>query len=240
MAEKENKKFKFKQILSLKEGIFLSIEIITPLIFCIIFGCRDWINLIGAQIGIVSIFFLAKASLLGISLSFVFSLFYAITSLNYKYYGEAIIYFAFMIPLGITSAIIWIINRFKKTAEVTIVKTKKIDFVIGPIASVILTFGLFWLLRYLGTQNIITSTISLFTSFLALYFQLRRSRFTEIFFAANDIVLITLWILATIDDISYLPIVICFVFLLVNDLYGFFNWSKIQKEQEMILAEENN
>ena len=119
-----------------------------------------------------------------------------------------------MIPLGIISAIIWIINRFKKTAEVTIGKTKNIDFLIGPTASGILTFSLFWLLKYLGTQNIVTSTISLFTSFLALYFQLKRSKFAEIFFAANDIVLITLWTLATIENISYLPIQMCFVFLL--------------------------
>lgn len=227
-----NKKFQLKNILSLKEIIFLSLEIIIPIILYFVFNCQDYMNLIGAEIGIVSIFFLAKASLFGIGLSLLFSTFYAITSLNYTYYGEAIIYFAFMIPIGIASGIIWIINRFKGTAEVSIVSTKKIDFIIGPIISSILTFALFWLLRYLGTQNIVTSTISLFTSFLALYFQLKRSKYGEIFFAANDVVLITLWTLATIDDISFMPIVVCFIFLLVNDIYGFFNWSKIKKKQD--------
>ncbi len=227
-----NKKFQLKNILSLKEIIFLSLEIIIPIILYFVFNCQDYMNLIGAEIGIVSIFFLAKASLFGIGLSLLFSTFYAITSLNYTYYGEAIIYFAFMIPIGIASGIIWIMNRFKGTTEVSIVSTKKTDFIIGPIASGILTFALFWLLRYLGTQNIITSTISLFTSFLALYFQLKRSKYGEIFFAANDVVLITLWTLATIDNISFMPIVFCFIFLLVNDIYGFFNWSKIKMKQD--------
>jgi len=227
-----NKKFKLKTILSLKEIVFLSFEVIIPIVLYFVFNCHDYMNLIGAEIGIVSIFFLAKASLFGIGLSLLFSTFYAITSLNYTYYGEAIIYFAFMIPIGIVNGIIWIINRFKGTIEVSIVSTKKKDFLIGPIVSGSLTFALFWLLRYLGTQNIITSTISLFTSFLALYFQLKRSKYGEIFFAANDVVLITLWILATIDDISFIPIVICFIFLLINDIYGFFNWSKIKKKQD--------
>ena len=234
VVERMLNKINFKKILSLKEVIFLSLEIIIPIILYFIFNCQDYMNLIGAEIGIISIFFLAKASLFGIGLSLLFSTFYAITSLNYTYYGEAIIYFAFMIPIGIANGIIWFRNRFKGTTEVEILSSKRIDFILGPTIAAILTFSLFWLLRYLGTENIITSTISLFTSFLALYFQLRRNRFTELFYAANDIVLIVLWTLATIDDISFIPIVTCFLFLLINDLYGFFNWSKIQKRQEII------
>jgi len=238
MGEKV-KKFNLKNIITWQEAILLIVELAIPLILYFVFKCDDYQNLLGAQLGIISIFFLAKASLIGIVLSLLFSLFYAITSLNFQYYGEAIIYFAFMIPLGIISGVIWFINRFKGTTEVAILSTKKIDFMIGPIASVILTFGLFWLLRYLGTENIITSTLSLFTSFLALYFQIKRSRFTQLFYAANDIVLITLWTLATIEDISYIPIVSCFVFLLVNDLYGFFNWTRIKKRQDEITNNEN-
>ena len=238
MDEKE-KKFNLKNIITWQETILLIIELAIPLVLYFVFKCDDYQNLLGAQLGIISIFFLAKASLIGIVLSLLFSLFYAITSLNFQYYGEAIIYFAFMIPLGIISGVIWFINRFKGTTEVAILSTKKSDFIIGPIASVTLTFGLFWLLRYLGTENIITSTLSLFTSFLALYFQIKRSRFTQLFYAANDIVLITLWILATIEDISYVPIVSCFAFLLVNDLYGFFNWTRIKKRQDEITINEN-
>ena len=49
---------------------------------------------------------------------------------------------------------------------------------------------------------------------------------------ANDIVLIILWILAAISDISYLSVAICFVMFLINDTYGFINWSRMQKRQE--------
>ena len=43
--------------------------------------------------------------------------------------------------------------------------------------------------------------------------------------------LIVLWTMATISDISYLSVIICFVMFLVNDLYGFINWKRMQKSQ---------
>ena len=38
--------------------------------------------------------------------------------------------------------------------------------------------------------------------------------------AANDVVLIVLWVLASIHDIRYVSVVVCFVAFLVNDIYG--------------------
>ena len=75
------------------------------------------------------------------------------------------------------------------------------------------------------------STVSVATSFLAAYMTFRRSAFYAVRYAANDIVLIALWIFATIKDISYISVVICFVVFFVNDLYGFVNWLKISKRQ---------
>ena len=44
-------------------------------------------------------------------------------------------------------------------------------------------------------------------------------------------VLIILWILAAVEDISYLSVIICFVMFLVNDLYGFVSWKRMEKRQ---------
>lgn len=49
---------------------------------------------------------------------------------------------------------------------------------------------------------------------------------------ANDLVLITLWIMATVESPSYLPMVFCFAQFFVNDMYGFFNWSRLRKQQK--------
>ena len=83
----------------------------------------------------------------------------------------------------------------------------------------------------------IPSTISVTTSFIAVYLTFRRSPLYALGYAANDIVLIVLWTLATIEDMTYLSVVICFAMFLVNDIYGFVNWRKMRKKQATDSAE---
>ena len=50
-------------------------------------------------------------------------------------------------------------------------------------------------------------------------------------YAANDIVLIVLWVLASLCDIRYVSVVVCFVAFFVNDIYGYVSWQKMKKRQ---------
>ena len=90
----------------------------------------------------------------------------------------------------------------------------------------------YFILEHFETANIIPSTLSVTTSFVAVYLTFRRSPYFAVAYAANDIVLIILWIMATLQDVSYLSVVICFVMFFVNDLYGFYNWKRMQRRQE--------
>lgn len=94
------------------------------------------------------------------------------------------------------------------------------------------TFIFYYILLFFHTANLVPSAVSVTTSFLAVYLTFRRSAFYAAAYAANDIVLIILWILAALTDISYLSVVICFIMFFVNDIYGFVNWSKMRKRQE--------
>ena len=76
------------------------------------------------------------------------------------------------------------------------------------------------------------SALSVTTSFLAVYLTFRRSPYFALAYAANDVVLILLWILASAEEIRYLSVVVCFVAFLFNDLYGFINWRKMKKKQQ--------
>ena len=99
------------------------------------------------------------------------------------------------------------------------------------IATAIITLIFYFILSAFQTKNIIPSTISVTTSFLAVYLTFRRNPIYAIGYAANDIVLIVLWILATIENTSYLSVVVCFVTFLANDIYGFISWQKMAKKQ---------
>lgn len=100
-----------------------------------------------------------------------------------------------------------------------------------------ITLAFYFILEACGTANMIPSTISVTTSFIAVYLTFRRSPLYALGYAANDIVLIVLWILATIEDMTYLSVVICFAMFLVNDIYGFVNWRKMRKKQTTDSAE---
>ena len=89
-----------------------------------------------------------------------------------------------------------------------------------------------FILKYFNTANLIPSTFSVSTSFLAAYLTFRRSPYFALAYASNDVVLIVLWVLASLKDISYISVVICFIVFLVNDLYGFISWLRMMKRQE--------
>ncbi len=80
-------------------------------------------------------------------------------------------------------------------------------------------------------HHLIPGTLSVTTSFLAVYLTFRRSPWYAVAYAANDIVLIILWAMAAAEDSSCLSVLVCFVMFLVNDLYGFHSWIRMEKRQ---------
>src|SRR5690606_37024781 len=99
------------------------------------------------------------------------------------------------------------------------------------IISTLVTIIFYFILEFLQTPNLIVSTISVFTSMFAAILMMYRVPYYAIAYAVNDIILIVLWILASISSISYIPMVLCFIIFLVNDLYAFIDWSKRRKIQ---------
>ena len=108
-----------------------------------------------------------------------------------------------------------------------------------PLAAAV-TVAFFFLLRALGTANLLPSTVSVTTSFLAVYLLFRRSPFYALAYAANDIVLIVLWAMAAMEDISYFSVLICFAVFLANDVYGFISWLKMDKWQNERISEKHD
>ena len=89
-------------------------------------------------------------------------------------------------------------------------------------------------IKYFNTANLLISTISIATSTIAVYFTFRRSPYFALAYAANDIVLIVLWVLASVYDIRYISVVVCFLAFFVNDIYGFVSWRKMKIRQQEI------
>lgn len=198
-----------------------------------IFQNTNYLNLITSLIGVTSLIFLAKGDTLGQILMIIFSLIYGYISIVFKYYGEAITYIGMTLPISILSLYIWLKNPFSKhEVKVEDVKLKKI--IILLLISIVVTFIFYFILKALNTKNIIISTLSITTSFIAASLQALRSRYYALAYSLNDLVLIILWSLAIKEDLSYLSLVICFIIFLINDIYGFINWTRIKIKQSKI------
>lgn len=198
-----------------------------------LFDRENYITLVASFIGVTSLIFNAKGNPFGQFLMVIFSILYGIISFTFAYYGEMITYLGMTAPMAVFAFISWLRNPYNgNKAEVKVNRLNFKEIIFMMVLTAVITMIFYYILTAFHTANIIPSTISVTTSFLAVYLTFRRSAFYAIGYAANDIVLILLWILAAISDISYVSVVVCFVMFLVNDIYGFINWSRMQKRQE--------
>lgn len=197
-----------------------------------VFRSVDALSLIASLIGVTALIFLAKGDVFGQILIVIFSVFYGIISIKFKYYGEMITYVFMTTPIAIASVVSWIRHPYKgNRAQVEISRLTKKKIIYMIVLALIVTVFFYFVLKFFATSNLIISTVSITTSFIAAYLTFFRSPAYALGYASNDVVLIVLWVLAAFDDIKYLPMVVCFSVFLVNDLYGFYSWRKMQISQ---------
>lgn len=192
---------------------------------------KDMLSLTVSLIGVTALIFVAKGYVVGQVLCVIFAVFYGIISFIFKYYGEMITYLCMSAPMAIMSAIEWYKNPHEGSREVKVNTLTKKQIVTMSVLTVLVTIVFYYILKALGNSNLIVSTLSITTSFVAAYLTYLRSPYYAIGYSINDIVLIILWILASIKDVSYTPMIFCFVMFLINDIYGFINWRRMKKNQ---------
>lgn len=215
------------------EIIFLLVSLITITI-CYIAGVdKNVLSFITSLVGVVSVMFVAKGLFYAPYVNIGYNILYSIVAITQRYYGEAIIYIAIMIPISLISIISWIKNRNKSNNVVVDVNSiHGKEYLYLTLVTIVSTFGFYFLLKALNTSELIISTISLISSMVASYLMLRRCKYYALGFVVNDIILIIMWSLVVVNSgISYLPTVISFCVFLVNDIYGFIHWLIEERKQ---------
>ena len=197
-----------------------------------LFDRESYLTLISSLIGVTSLIFAAKGNPLSQALMIIFSILYGVISYSFAYYGEMITYLGMTLPMSVIALVAWVRHPYQgKKAEVQVNHIGKKDMVWAVLLTAVVTAVFYFILEAFGTANLVPSTISVTTSFLAVFLTFRRSPYYALAYAANDIVLIVLWVLASMEDIHYVSVVVCFVVFFVNDMYGFVNWRRMAKRQ---------
>ncbi len=192
----------------------------------------DLLSLFASLIGVTSLIFIARGMAFGQFLIIIFAVLYGIVSIRFSYWGEMITYLFMSAPAALFSLIAWLKNPYGKGDEVKVrAPLTWRAWLLLSLLTIAVTVAFYFILSALETANLVFSVISVTTSFFAAGLTFLRIPYYALAYAANDIVLIILWILATIESFAYLPMIFCFVMFLINDIYGFISWRRMEKRQ---------
>lgn len=173
----------------------------------VLFDGANALTLVASLLGAASLILCAKGHPLGQLLMIAFSLLYGVISWQARYYGEMITYLGMTMPMAILSLVAWLRHSFqggRSEVEVRGLPARGVAAMAG---------------------------LSVATSFLASILTLRRSPLYALAYAANDAVLIVLWSLACAGKQGGVSTIVCFCIFLLNDLYGYLSWRRMQLRQ---------
>lgn len=221
-----------KAYFSKNEKFLWGISVFCILVSFLLFDRNHYQTLAASMIGVTSLILNAKGNPIGQLLMVIFSLLYGLISFSFAYYGEMLTYLGMTLPMSVFALVSWLRHPYHgNRSEVKVNRIGKREAILMWIPAVLVTVAFYFILDALHTSYLLPSTISVTTSFAAVYLSFRRSPYFALAYACNDLVLIVLWVLASIADIRYLSVVVCFGAFLVNDLYGFLNWRKMEHRQ---------
>lgn len=217
--------------LSIFERVLYIFSVTLVVLSFIISPEKSVLSLIASLVGVTALIFIAKGYVIGQVLIIIFALLYGVVSFMQGYYGEVMTYVCMSAPMAVVSIVSWVKHPYKDTKSVKVSKLRWYHIVIMIVLTVIVTVAFYFILGALGTSSLYVSTLSVATTFAAVYLTFLRSPYFAIGYLLNDIVLITLWIIASVKDPSQISMVICFAVFMINDLNGFISWKRMEKRQ---------
>lgn len=213
------------------EKFLLFASIILVALVGIIFKA-DLLTTICSIVGIITALLLAKGKNLGQIFGLLIVALYSIVSFKNRYYGEVIIYLCIMLPMYIIGIISWLKHQNKETNTVEVNSIKAKEWIIVSVASIIAFISIYFLLELFNTNQLFVSSLSVIDSLFAIYLGIRRSKYSFYFYVVNDLILILLWGIPVIGgSLILLPMVFNPTINLINDIYGIYNWKKLEKIQ---------
>ena len=214
------------------EKTFLILGLFASVLSSIIFG-GTIIDTLYTSLYLITALLMSKGKVECYFVGFVSVFFYGIVSFNQGYYGELIITAFLTFPIMIIGIISWLRHQDKEEDTVIISSLSKKEVIIALLSQFVLFWIYYFILKAFNTDLLIISTMSVVTSVLASYFEARRSELSLFCYIANDLVIITLWIIPIINgQVELISVLVGPILLLINDIYGSYNWNRLKKHQK--------
>ncbi len=197
------------------------------------FAWKDSIvGLIASLTGMICVVLVAKGKISNYYFGIVNVLLYAYIAYQSMYYGEVMLNLFYFFPIQFVGIYFWIRNKNKKkgkdNVKVKILTNKeKILWALLSIVGVFL-YGL--VLKLLGGNLPFIDSTSTVLSVIAMVLMIRRATVQWILWIIVDVVSVYMWFQVLFQGGNDISMLVMWSAYLVNAVYGYFNWKKMEKE----------
>ena len=186
------------------------------------------IGIISGISGVISVVLCAKGKISFYFVGFIQTITYLILSWQNQFYGEVLENLFYLVTM-IWGIFLWKKNMTKNEDGTNDVKAKKFlwwQWIISVVATIAATFGMGYFLDSIGSNqaylDAATNVMSIFAQLLMIW----RFREQWIWWIVIDVICIVMWF-----NVGNWSMVAMYVAWTINAIYGWYNWSKLNKIQ---------
>jgi nicotinamide mononucleotide transporter len=216
------------------EIAFMVVAVVAPVVVGIILK-SNILHIATCSVWLFSAMLLAKAKPEGYFFDIGSSVLYPIVAFQERLFGEVIVQVFIILPIAVYGLISWLRNKRVDRKVGTVAKLRNVrwkEVLLVALSQVVMGVGYFFLLRAFDTAFLWISTVLLCIVIFSTYFLARRCIFGFIGFIVTDVLQIAIWVLITVTVSPTVGVMIIAPFmLLINDIYGVINWTKLKRAQ---------
>ena len=186
------------------------------------------LSIIAGISGVISVVLCAKGKISFYFIGFVQTFTYLALAWQNKFYGEVIENIFYLVTM------VWGIFIWKKnstvddngSAHVDALKFTPLQWILSVIISVICTIAMGYWLTTIGSNQAYTDAATNVLAIFAQFLMIKRYREQWLWWLVIDLICIKLWFVA-----GNWSMVAMYVAWTINCIYGWINWSKLEKEK---------
>ena len=187
------------------------------------------LNIIAGLAGVVSVVMCAKGRTMFYFIGFIQTITYLVLAWQNKFYGEVLENMFYFVTM-IWGIFVWKKNEVKNedgTEDVMAKKFTTIQWVISIIGTIVITIIMGYILNNIGSAQAYTDAATNVMAIFAQLLMVRRYREQWIWWIIIDLFCIKMWFVA-----GNWSMVAMYIAWTANCIYGWCNWSKLNKQQE--------
>ena len=208
------------------EHLFMFSMVMLQIIVFII-NPDSWVNIVAGMAGVISVILFAKGKISAYYIGFIQTFTYLYLSWINMFYGEVIENLFYFVTM-VWGIFVWGKNMNKDTQEVKSKKFNIKQWIFCGIASLVGTIGMGAWLASIGSAQPYTDAATNIFAIIAQLLMVWCYREQWFWWLIIDLLCIKLWFVA-----GNWSMVAMYIAWTVNCLYGWYNWTKLEKGKEV-------